>query len=79
MEYKIKKYITVIRPIVTYASETCVLKLEDMKKLRVFERKILRRIYGPVWYGEMWRIRKNHELRDLYGEADIVAAAKEQG
>ena len=40
--------------------------LEDMKNLGVFERKIL--IYGPVWDGEMWRIRKNHELRDLYGE-----------
>ena len=38
----------------------------------VFERKILRRIYAPLWDGEMWKIGKNRELRDLYGEADIV-------
>ena len=36
------------------------------------------RMYGPVWDGEMWRIRQNHELRDLYGEADIVVAVKVQ-
>ena len=42
----------------------------------VFDRKILRRIDGPVWDGEMWRIRKNRQLRDLYREADIGAAVK---
>ena len=75
---KRKFYITVIRLIVTYANETWVLKLEDMKNLGLYERKILRIIYGPVWDAEMWRIRKNRELRDPYGEADIVAAVKAQ-
>ena len=28
--------------------------------------------------GEMWTIRKNNDLRDLYGEANIVAAVKAQ-
>ena len=63
---------------VTYTKETWLLKLQDMKNLGVFKRKIMRRIYGPVWDGEMWRIRKNCELRDLYGEADMVVAAKVQ-
>ena len=26
----------------------------------------------------MWRMRKNRKLRDVYGEADIVAAVKAQ-
>jgi len=52
---KLKLYRTVIRPIVTYASETWVLKEVIIQKLLVFERKILRRIFGPIKktkYGE---------------------------
>jgi hypothetical protein len=45
---KLKLYSTVIRPIVNYASETWVLKEAIIKKLLVFERKILRRIFGPT-------------------------------
>ena len=44
----------------------------------VFEMKILRRIYEPVRDGEIWRIRKNRALRDLYGEAEIVDVYKRQ-
>ena len=45
---KLKLYRTVIRPIVTYASETWALKEAIIHKLLVFERKILRRIFGPT-------------------------------
>ena len=45
---KLKLYGTVIRPIVTYASETWVLKEAIIQKLLVFGRKILRRIFGPA-------------------------------
>ena len=45
---KLKLYRTVIRPIVTYALETWVLKETTIRKLLVFERKILRRIFGPT-------------------------------
>jgi len=45
---KLKLYRTVIRPIVTYASETWVLKENIIQKLLVFERKILRGIFGPM-------------------------------
>jgi len=45
---KLKLYRTVIRPIVTYASETWILKEAIIQKLLVFERKILRRIFGPT-------------------------------
>jgi hypothetical protein len=32
---------------------------EEMNALRIFERKIVRRIYGLINEGESWRIRKN--------------------
>jgi hypothetical protein len=31
----------------------------------IFERKILRKIYGPVKENELWRIRRNDELEDI--------------
>jgi hypothetical protein len=43
---KLKLYRTVIRPIVTYASETWILKEAIIQKLLVFDRKTLRRIFG---------------------------------
>jgi hypothetical protein len=45
---KLKLFRTVIRPTVAYASETRVLKKAIIQKLLVFERKILRRIFGPT-------------------------------
>jgi hypothetical protein len=45
---KLKLYRTLIRPILTYASETWVLKENSIQKLVIFERKILRKIFGPT-------------------------------
>jgi hypothetical protein len=45
---KLKLYKTVIRPVVMYASETWVLKEAMAQKLKTFERKILRKIFGPT-------------------------------
>jgi hypothetical protein len=45
---KLKLYRSVIRPVVTYASETSVLKEFSTQRLSVFERKILRKICGPT-------------------------------
>ena len=38
----------------------------------VFERKILRMIFGPIRENGEWRIRYNHELKELYQHADVV-------
>jgi len=45
---KLKLYWSVIRPIVFYFCETWVLKESIIQKLSVFERKILRIIFGPT-------------------------------
>jgi len=42
----------------TYASETwVVLKETVIQKLLVFERKILRRIFGPTKENQIWRVK----------------------
>jgi hypothetical protein len=44
--------------------------------LKMFERKILRRIYGPTQEGGCWRPRWNNELYSLYKELNIVEDIK---
>jgi hypothetical protein len=40
--------------------------------LAVFERKILRKIYGPVKENEFWRIRRNDKLEDIIRGKNIA-------
>ena len=59
---------TSVRPVITYACETWVLKENIKSKLRVFERKVLRRIYGPTKESDgTWRIKSNDKLNRLTG------------
>jgi len=48
----------------TYALETCILTKKDGKKMNIFERKVYRRILGPVYGNETenWRILTNREI-----------------
>jgi hypothetical protein len=48
----------------------------DERSLRTWERKVLRKIYGPVYDNGIWRIGTNKELMALYQELDIVAEIK---
>jgi hypothetical protein len=48
----------------------------DELLLGVFEREILRRIYGFICEENIWRSRYNDELYLLYGETDLVTAIK---
>ena len=43
---KIKVYRTIILPVVLYGCETCSLTLREERRLRVFENRVLRRIFG---------------------------------
>ena len=46
--------------------------------MRIWERKVLRKIYGPICVAGYWRSRTN-EVRQLYGELDIVTEIKKKG
>jgi len=57
MNSKLQIYRTMVRPVVIYGSESWTLSMEEEIALAVFERKILRKICGPVKGNELWRIR----------------------
>jgi GTP1/Obg family GTP-binding protein len=44
----------------------------------MFERKIIRRLYGPVMENNVWRIRYNEELNTLLKGEDVVRFIKTQ-
>ena len=71
-------YKSVIRPIVTYGSESWCLTQKEEQSLHTFERKVLRTIFGPVYDQNQnrWRRRFNHELMQLYREPNIVRTTK---
>ena len=63
---KLKIRTTLTRPAVTYGCEAWTLTGRNEQQLGIFERKILRKIFGPVQdENGIWRIRKNHELNEL--------------
>jgi hypothetical protein len=44
---QLKRYKTIILPVVLYGCETWSLTLREEHRLRVFENRVLRRILGP--------------------------------
>jgi hypothetical protein len=52
---------TLIRQRATYGCQNWTLTVGDVNRLLVFEKQILRRIYGPV-QTEGWRIGNNDKL-----------------
>jgi len=55
---------TIIGKTLTYTSETWTLTKRDRKQLNIFERKVYRRILGPLYDNEKenWRILTNKEI-----------------
>jgi hypothetical protein len=65
-------------PVVLYGCETLSLILREECSLRVFENKVLRRIFGPKRdevTGE-WRRLHNEELYALYSSPNIIRVGK---
>jgi len=52
--------------------------LREEHRVMVFERRALRRIFGPKREGRTgdWRTQHNEELHDLYFSADIIKMMK---
>jgi hypothetical protein len=76
--FKIRIYKTIILPVVLYGCETWSLTLREEHRLRVFQNRVLRKIFGPKrdeMMGE-WRKLHNKELRDLYSSPSIIRIIK---
>ena len=65
-------------PVVLYGCETWSLTLGEERRLRVFENRVLRRIFGPKKeeVTEEWLKLPNEELNDLYCSPNIVRVIK---
>jgi hypothetical protein len=75
---KIKIYRTIILPVAWYGCETWWLILRKKHRLRVFENRVLKRIFRPKRdevTGE-WRKLHNQKLNDLYSSPNIVRVIK---
>jgi hypothetical protein len=64
--------------VVLYGCETWSLTLREDHRLRVFENRVLRRIFGPKKDEETgdWIKLHNKELRDLYSSPSIIRIIK---
>ncbi|XP_060665561.1 uncharacterized protein LOC132797804 [Drosophila nasuta] len=71
-------YKTLILPVLLYGAECWTVTQSDAAALGVFERKILRKIFGPICVDDVNRIRYNHELYELYGDVDVANRVKSQ-
>jgi hypothetical protein len=77
IKFKIMLYEVIVKPVALYACGTWVTTKSDKGKLRVFERKILRKIFGPKRNNDVeYEVRGNGELDDLYKEPTIVEFLK---
>jgi hypothetical protein len=75
---KVKIYKTIILPVVLYGCEIWSLTLREEHRLRVFENRVLRRIFGPKRdevTGE-WKKLHNEELHILYSPPNIIRQIK---
>jgi hypothetical protein len=74
----IKIYRTIILPVVLYECETWSLTLKEEHRLRVFENRVLRRIFGHKRDGvtDEWRRLHNEELNDLYSSPNVIRVIK---
>jgi hypothetical protein len=75
---KVKICKTVILPVVLYGCKSWSLTLREEHRLRVFENRVLRRMFRPKRdevTGE-WRKLHNEELHNLYSSPDIIRQVK---
>jgi hypothetical protein len=75
---KVKIYKTIILPVVWYGCKTWSLTLREEHRLRAFNNRVLRRIFGhkrDEVTGE-WRKLHNEKLHNLYSFPNIIRQGK---
>jgi hypothetical protein len=77
-DLKVKIYRTIILPVIWYGCENCSVTLKEEHRLRVFENRVLRKIFGPKRNEVMgdWRNLHNGKLHNLYSSPDIIRQIK---
>ena len=78
LNLKIKIYRTIILPVVLYGCKTWSLTFRDDRRVRVFEKRVLRRMFGhkkDELTGE-WRNIHEEELNYMYCSAIIFRVIK---
>jgi hypothetical protein len=75
---KVRIYKTIILPVVLYGCETWSLTVREEHTLRVFENRVLRRIFGPKRDGVTggWRKLHKEELHNLYSSRSMIRIIK---
>jgi hypothetical protein len=71
---KIRIYKTIILPVALYGCETWCLTLKEEQRLRVFENRVLRKIFGfkrDKLMGD-WRKLHKEELHNMYSLPNII-------
>jgi hypothetical protein len=78
MILKIRIYKTIILPVVLYGCETWSLTLREEHRLKVFENRVLIRIFGlrRDEVTEGWRKLHNEELHELYSSPNVIRIIK---
>jgi hypothetical protein len=71
---KMRLYVSIIRPTLTYGCEAWTRTVTTERRLRILENRIWRKICGPVFDTNMrcWRRRFNRELQEMMNLAPVT-------
>jgi len=75
---KVKLYRAIIFPVILCGCETWSITLREGRRLRVYENRVMRRMFGPKReeVTREWRNPHNEELNDQYSSPSIVRLVK---
>jgi hypothetical protein len=71
---EIRIYKIIILPVGLYGCATLCLTLKEEHRLKVFEKRVLRKVFGATRdeVAEGWRKLHNEEVRELYFSPSII-------
>ncbi|KAJ8954316.1 hypothetical protein NQ318_005903 [Aromia moschata] len=75
---KIGIYKTIIRSVVIFGSEVWTLRKEEVQRIEIWERKVLRKIFGGKIGVGRWKRRTNREIYEFFKEPNITGIVRLQ-